>query len=83
MDADGEPLRITLSGDFDVFEYEVIADDSLPTFADGLRESWGAMVTLARLGVLGAGYSIPFLWVVPLLIGLAWLGHRLYRQLRP
>ena len=83
VDADGEPLRITLSGDFDIFEYEVIADDSLPTFADGLRESWGAMVTLARLGVLGAGYAIPFLWVVPLLIGLAWLGHRLYRQLRP
>ena len=82
VDEDGEPLRITLSGDFDVFDYEVIADDSLPTFADGLRDSWSAMVTLARLGVLGAGYAIPFLWIVPLVIGLALLGRRAYRQLR-
>ena len=80
VDADGEPLRIPVTVDYDVFEYEVIEDDSLPTFADGLRGSWGAVVTLARLGVLGLGIAIPFLWVVPLAVGLFWLGRRLYRM---
>ena len=79
VDADGEPLRISVGVDFDVFEYEVIEDESLPTFADGLRGSWSAVVTLARLGVLALGIAIPFLWVVPLVAGLVWLGRRLHR----
>ncbi|MXZ46606.1 MAG: DUF4349 domain-containing protein [Chloroflexi bacterium] len=76
VDAEGEPLRIPVAIDYDIFEYEVIADDSLPTFADGLRGSWGAVVTLARLGVLAVGIAIPFLWVVPLAFGLVWLVRR-------
>ena len=87
VDPDGEPLRITVNADFDVFEYEVAADNSLPTFVDGLRGSWGAVVTLARVGVLAVGVAIPFLWIVPLALGLFWLGrrlnHRLNRPQRP
>ena len=81
VDADGEPLRITVNGDYEVFEYQVAADDSLPTFVDGLRGSWSAVVTLARLAVLALGVAIPFLWVVPLAFGLFWLGRRLSRRL--
>ena len=87
VDPDGEPLRITVNADFDVFEYEVAADNSLPTFVDGLRGSWGAVVTLGRLGVLAVGIAIPFLWIVPLALGLFWLGrrlnHRINRPQRP
>ena len=83
VDADGEPLRIPVSVDYDVLEYRVAPDDSLPTFADGLRASWGAVVTLARLGVLAVGVAIPFLWVVPLALGLLWLVRRLRRPERP
>ena len=81
VDPDGEPLRITVNADFDVFEYEVAADNSLPTFVDGLRGSWSAVVTLARVGVLAVGIAIPFLWIVPLALGLFWLGRRLNRRL--
>ena len=63
VDPDGEPLRIQVGAAFDVFEYQVAPDDSLPTFADGLQGSWGAVVTLARLGVLAVGIAIPFLWL--------------------
>ena len=83
VDPDGEPLRIPVTADYDVFEYEVVADDSLPTFVDGLRGSWSAVVTLARLGLLAVGIAIPFLWVVPLALGLVWLGRRLNRLRRP
>ena len=83
VDSDGEPLRIPVTADYDVFEYEVAADDSLPTFVDGLRGSWSAVVTLARLGLLAVGVAIPFLWVVPLALGLLWLGRRLNRLRRP
>ena len=87
VDPDGEPLRITVNADFDVFEYEVAADNSLPTFVDGLRGSWGAVVTLGRVGVLAVGIAIPFLWIVPLALGLFWLGrrlnHRINRPQRP
>ena len=83
VDPDGEPLRITVGADFEVFEYQVAPDDSLPTFADGLRGSWGAVVTLARVGVLAVGVAIPFLWVAPLALGLFWLGRRLNRPRRP
>ena len=82
VDPDGEPLRITVSTDFDVFAYEVIVDDSLPTFADGLRGSWSALVTLSRVGLLALGVAIPFLWIVPLALGVFWLVRRLNRQLR-
>ena len=81
VDPDGEPLRITVNADFDVFEYEVAADNSLPTFVDGLRGSWGAVVTLGRVGVLAIGVAIPFLWVAPLALGLLWLGRRLNRRI--
>ncbi len=81
VDPDGEPLRITVGADYDIFEYEVIEDDSLPTFVDGLRGSWSAVVTLARLGVLALGVAIPFLWIVPFAAGLFWLGRRLGRRL--
>ena len=83
VDPDGEPLRITVNADFDVFEYEVAADNSLPTFVDGLRGSWSAVVTLARVGVLAVGVAIPFLWVAPLALGLLWLGRRFNRPRRP
>ena len=87
VDPDGEPLRIGVRADFEVFEYEVAPDESLPTFVDGLRGSWGAVVTLARLGVLAVGIAIPFLWVAPLALGLFWLGrrlnHRINRPQRP
>ena len=83
VDPDGEPLRITVNADFDVFEYEVAADNSLPTFVDGLRGSWSAVVTLARVGVLAVGVAIPFLWVAPLALGLLWLGRRFGRPARP
>ena len=83
VDPDGEPLRITVGADFEVFEYQVAPDDSLPTFADGLRGSWGAVVTLGRVGVLAVGVAIPFLWVAPLALGLLWLGRRLSRPRRP
>ena len=83
VDPDGEPLRIQVTADYDIFEYEVAADDSIPTFVDGLRGSWGAVVTLARFGVLAVGVAIPFLWVVPLALGLLWLGRRLNRLRRP
>jgi hypothetical protein len=83
VDADGEQLRITVGGGFEVFGYEVAADDSLPTFADGLRGSWGAVVTLGRLAVLALGVAIPFLWIAPLAGGLLWLGRRLIRARRP
>ncbi len=82
VDPDGEPLRITVSTDFDAFAYEVIVDDSLPTFADGLRGSWSALVTLSRVGLLALGVAIPFLWIVPLALGVFWLVRRLNRQLR-
>ena len=81
VDPDGEPLRITVGADFEVFEYQVAPDDSLPTFVDGLRGSWGAVVTLGRVGVLAVGVAIPFLWVAPLALGLLWLGRRLNRRL--
>ena len=81
VDPDGEPLRIQVGVDFDVFEYEVIPDDSLPTFTDGLRGSWSTVVTLGRLGVLAVGIAIPFLWIVPLALGLFWLGRRLNRRI--
>lgn len=81
VDPDGEPLHITVSADFDVFEYVVSVDDSLPTFADGLRGSWSALVTLGRVGVLALGVAIPFLWVAPLAIGVFWLVRRLNRRL--
>ena len=77
VDADGEPLRIPVHVDYDVFDYRVARDDSLPTFVDGLRASWGAVLTLAQLGVLALGLAIPFLWVAPLALGLLWLGRRL------
>ncbi|MCY4615524.1 MAG: DUF4349 domain-containing protein [Chloroflexi bacterium] len=83
VDADGEPLRIQVTADLDIFEYEVAPDDSIPTFVDGLRGSWGAVVTLARLGVLAVGVAIPFAWVVPLAVGLFLLGRRLNRLRRP
>ena len=87
VDPDGEPLRIQVGADFDVFEYQVAPDDSLPTFADGLRGSWSTVVTLGRLGVLAVGIAIPFLWIVPLALGLFWLGrrlnHRINRPQRP
>ena len=83
VDPDGEPLRIPVTFDYEIFEYEVAADDSLPTFVDGLRGSWSAVVTLARLGLLAVGVAIPFLWVVPLTLGLFWLGRRLNRLRRP
>ena len=83
VDADGEPLRIQVTADYDIFEYEVAADDSIPTFVDGLRGSWSAVVTLARLGLLAVGVAIPFVWVVPLALGLLWLGRRLNRLRRP
>lgn len=82
VDLDGEPLRIPVAAEYDVFEYEVIADDSLPTFLDGLRGSWSALLTLGRLGLLMLGIAIPFFWVVPLVGGLAWIGRRLDRQWR-
>ena len=82
VDADGEPLRVAVSVDYDVLEYRVSSDDSLPTFADGLRASWSAVVTLGRLGVLAVGVAIPFLWIVPLALGVFWLVRRLNRQLR-
>ncbi len=81
VDPDGEPLRIQVGVAFDVFEYQVIPDDSLPTFADGLRGSWSTVVTLGRLGVLAVGIAIPFLWIVPLALGLFWLGRRLNRRI--
>ncbi len=81
VDPDGEPLRIQVGVAFDVFEYEVAPDDSFPTFADGLRGSWGAVVTLARLGMLAVGIAIPFLWLAPLALGLPWLGRRLNRRI--
>ena len=81
VDADGEPLRIQVGAAFDVFEYQVIPDDSLPTFADGLRGSWSEVVTLARLGVLAVGIAIPFLWLAPLALGLFWLVRRLNRRI--
>ncbi len=83
VDADDEPLRVAVSVDYDVLEYRVASDDSLPTFADGLRASWSAVVTLGRLGVLAVGVAIPFLWVVPLALGLLWLGRRLRPPQRP
>ena len=83
VDPDGEPLRITVGADYDVFEYVVSADDSLPTFSDGLRESWSALVTLGRVGVLALGVAIPFLWIVPLALGVFWLIRRLNRKQRP
>ena len=81
VDADGEPLRIQVGAAFDVFEYQVIPDDSLPTFADGLQGSWSAVVTLARMGVLAVGVAIPFLWLAPLALGLFWLVRRLNRRI--
>ncbi len=82
VDSDGEPLRRSATVAYEVFDYEVIADDSLPTFLDGLRGSWSALVTLARLGLLALGIAIPFLWVAPLAGGLAWLGLRLNARRR-
>ena len=83
VDPDGEPLRVPVAAEYDVFQYEVIPDDSLPTFLDGLRGSWSALVALGRLGLLMLGIAIPFAWVVPLAGGLVWLGFRLRRRWRP
>ena len=83
VDPDGDPLRIPVQVDYDLVDYRVAPDDSLPTFVDGLRASWGAVVTLARVGVLALGLAVPFLWVVPLALGLLWLGRRLRPAERP
>ncbi len=80
---DGEPLRIPIRTDYDVFDYRVAPDDSLPTFVDGLRASWGAVVTLSRIGVLAAGVAIPFFWLPLVALGLLWLGRRLRPLVRP
>lgn len=83
VDEDGDPMRIPVDVESDVVDFRVLADDSVPTFVDGLRASWAAVQTIGRVAVLALGVAIPFLWVPPLLLGLIWLGRRISPRGRP
>ncbi len=48
----------------------------IPSFAEGLRASWGLLVDFGRVLVLAAGALIPFIWV-PVV---AWFGWRAWRR---
>ena len=74
---DGDPLRIPVSVNYEIFRYEVAADNSLPGFTDGVHTSWDAVATLGQLGELALGLAVPFLWLVPLVAGVFWLARRL------
>ena len=77
VDEDGEPLRIPVLVEAELFELDVIEDTSVPTFADGLSGSWDAVKVIGQLGVLAAGITIPFLWIPLIVVGFVWLGRRM------
>lgn len=75
VDEDGDPLRIGVEVEVEEAVLDIVADDSLPGFADALGAAWDAFLKVVGVVVLAAGAIIPFLWV-PLLAGAVWWWRR-------
>ena len=51
---------------------EAFDPGGIPTFREGVEDSWDVLVNLGRFLLHVAGLALPFIWVIPLL----WLGKR-------
>jgi hypothetical protein len=77
VDEDGDTVRIGISVDEEPVELDVNEDTSVPSFVDGLSNSFGALISLGLIAILAVGVAIPFLWVPLLVVGLWILGRRM------
>lgn len=73
----GNRLDIETLSARDEIRIEVEADESLPSFGDGLKGSFAALAVLFSLAQLLFGIFLPFIWVVPLVFfGRRWFNSR-------
>ncbi len=77
VDEDGEPVRVPVQVEAELFEFDVVVDTSVPSFADGLSRSWDAVKVIAQVGVLAVGVAIPFVWVPLIVVGLVYFVRRM------
>ncbi len=63
VNQDGVPLESRDVSSTTTALLQAVDPGGLPTFRDGLRASWDALLTLGDLIVLVAGLLIPFLWI--------------------